>query len=165
VSTTVVGDADTIYTATLRIRGLVECFRYSNYTTGTDHGRYFTHSNPAVVLPVTVLTGANQYCLRVTNGGGGAGPSVASATFVNNSPSPEPVLPSLSKVVDFTFVVQVRGGSVVSLEGNSVDNLEWSNVSGLIVNGGSPPIQVTEPYRLNVGHGGQWLQCDCTSLF
>jgi hypothetical protein len=132
-------------------------------------GRYFKCNNPAfTIIPYanawTHSTGANEYLLRLDNGGGGV-PNVSAAYFLNNAPAPEPVLPSNSRVVDYTMIISVRGGSTVTLEANSIDQLEWSNISGLTVNGGSPAIRVVEPYRLNVGHGGQWLQMDTVSIF
>ncbi len=140
------GNSAVTYNVTLRIRGLVE---WKDYSGGTQDSHFYT-------------------------GGAGADPGSLGSNPLRNTYSLEVSLPAQHYflnaytsgtvdgvfVVDYNHVVQMKGGSTLTLKARSIDNLQFPNDTMKVVPVGptDPAITLTQPFA------GQFVQINIVSI-
>jgi hypothetical protein len=137
---TMVGTTGAIYSASFRIRGVVEL---CNYTGGSDTNSSFAKKDPTGNTSFLV----NQYKMIVSN---------PSATYVLNHGT----FDFNSHALDYILTIPVAGGATITFEADTIDGQQAKNNSNVSVTDDdiSKPIVVTQPYN------GQFLQCDAKSI-
>ena len=177
----IVGQAGTVYSVTLRFRGVVEHKGYTQAALlGTITGseitgtgavlKYFNIATGNCAFQLTsplpsdgkVLPGdnLNEYALIIS------GPSISDPTYVyllNNGDNAYETGPytAIPTQVDFQITVSIKAGATVTLTARTIDRSEWPNSDTLSVTSGptDPPINVApQPFP------GQWLQMDTVSI-
>jgi hypothetical protein len=170
VQTTMAGTPGVTYTATFKIRGVMECKDYVNIGVA---------GSPVGVSPVPPAASTPDYCFQFsgtsstlwqTKQQASSNPSNEYSLVIGPVLAPKavyllnnlhPPSPPTCDAVDYTFTASVTTGDLITLIARSVDGNTAQNPDHLSVTDNSPPLLLPfgQPWTK-----GQWFQVDALNF-